>query len=391
MIGRWRAELRDAALEAEFRREQLEANADWVGRDAVVGALVYASFGITDVFALGWTATALGLVALQLGFLGFVLWVRASVRRGPSLLLDAPVAVGVQALALAIMLVVTTARSAEAATNHLSFTLLMLALFVIVPDRLVRVAATTTLAIVGYVLVGLAVYDMDASERATHVMTLVGFGAVGVMAAGQHHRVRREEFLVLREQRRTNALLVDEVERREALESELQWLADHDPLTGVPNRRALLRLAEQAASAARASASHMGVLVIDADRFKDVNDRFGHGIGDLALQRIASVCQSTLRLGDAIGRTGGEEFVVVLPATDLDQSKAMAVRLRDAVAATDPRDGVPALSISVGVATFDPRHDMLEDVVQRADRAMYAAKGAGRGTVECAVDCPSES
>jgi hypothetical protein len=138
---------------------------------------VYASFGITDVFA-GWTATALGLVVLRLGFLGFVLWCeQASV--APVAAARRPGCGRVQALALAIMLVVTTARSAEAATNHLSFTLLMLALFVIVPDRLVRVAATTTLAIVGYVLVGLAVYDMDASERATHVMTLVGFGAVG--------------------------------------------------------------------------------------------------------------------------------------------------------------------------------------------------------------------
>lgn len=240
-------------------------------------------------------------------------------------------------------------------------------------------------------LVGLTVYDMDASERATHVMTLVGFGAVGVMATGQHHRVRREEFLVLREQRRTNALLVDEVEAAgEALESELQWLADHDPLTGVPNRRALLRLAEQAASARRASASHMGVLVIDADHFKDVNDRFGHGIGDLALPWVrvgVSVDPSARRRHRAHRRRG----VRGGPAHDRPRPVEGDGRTPQQRVAATTRDGVPGAAISVGVATFDPRHDMLEDVVQHADRAMYTAKGAGHEHVECAVDCPSES
>jgi len=153
-----------------------------------------------------------------------------------------------------------------------------------------------------------------------------------------------------------------------------------DPLTGLFNRQALFQRGSELLERMDHS-SPVSLLLGDLDRFKAVNDRLGHLVGDRVLRDTAAVLRSSLRAFDHIYRYGGEELVVVLPA-DIEEAAATAERLRWAVAAA-PRPGGVGLTISFGVAAARPGEE-LSELIARADRALYAAKAAGRDRVRLA-------
>lgn len=159
-------------------------------------------------------------------------------------------------------------------------------------------------------------------------------------------------------------------------------LAHTDYLTGVPNRRRISELGQRLLARCRKRSEPFSLLLLDLDRFKAINDEFGHEAGDRALQAVTSELQQHLRGGDELGRYGGEEFAVVLPATSTERALAIADRLRQAVAALSPAHlGFERrLTVSVGVATADTERDFAL-LVARADRAMYLAKHEGRDRV----------
>jgi two-component system cell cycle response regulator len=135
----------------------------------------------------------------------------------------------------------------------------------------------------------------------------------------------------------------------------LQALSTTDPLTGLPNHRALQTLLEQECDRARRYGHPLSLLFFDGDRFKQVNDRYGHAIGDVVLRELGERVRSVMRAGDTVGRFGGEEFLVFLPETDLQEAKNVAERLRSAVAALplashDVEGGI-AVTVSIGVAS----------------------------------------
>lgn len=154
--------------------------------------------------------------------------------------------------------------------------------------------------------------------------------------------------------------------------------ADVDPLTGLYNRRGWVRHVRDDARAVGAEGI-LSLLFLDLDGFKELNDRHGHQVGDEVLRQLATAIRHELRKGDVCGRYGGEEFVVSLPATDADQAVHIAerirARLRDAAS-----EELPLATVSVGVATRLP-NETLPMLLRRADRAMYAAKRAGRDQV----------
>lgn len=157
----------------------------------------------------------------------------------------------------------------------------------------------------------------------------------------------------------------------------LQGLASTDELTGLPNRREVLqRLAER---------GPLAVLMIDVDFFKRINDTHGHVVGDDVLRHLARVLTAHVRDGDLLGRLGGEEFVAVLPATELPQALEVAERLRAAVAGTPllRRPEPVGFTISVGAAVRADG-EATEALLARADGALYQAKGAGRNVVVAA-------
>lgn len=156
--------------------------------------------------------------------------------------------------------------------------------------------------------------------------------------------------------------------------------ANQDALTGLPNRRAILAALEAALVSGAATQAPVGVLMIDVDHFKQINDRFGHVAGDQALLWVAQSLRGQLRSEDRVGRYAGDEFLAVLPGSSEGEARQIAERLCERVhqaARGDPRR--PTLTI--GVAASDDGEASAEALIEIADRALYRGKQAGRGRV----------
>jgi diguanylate cyclase (GGDEF)-like protein len=168
------------------------------------------------------------------------------------------------------------------------------------------------------------------------------------------------------------------------ISEKMREIAVHDDLTGLLNRRGFNEYGEKAYSLARRAGSKLSVIMADIDRFKYINDKFGHAAGDAALAHFARLFAEDRRKEDIVARVGGEEFAVLLPGTGLRDAMAMADQLCKKIGA-NPMDltsiGLPMTS-SFGVATLSERDTELDDVVRRADRALYRSKRAGRNQVD---------
>ncbi|CAG0974452.1 partial Response regulator PleD, partial [Anaerolineales bacterium] len=181
--------------------------------------------------------------------------------------------------------------------------------------------------------------------------------------------------------RARESLIAMNLELETALAREKQ-LAHTDPLTGINNRRRLYELVEHEIKIAARYWQPLSVMMFDIDHFKKVNDTFGHEVGDHILQRVTQVACGELRSADVIGRYGGEEFVVVLPMTKAKQAYPLAERIRLAIAAlcVPTENGDVSVTLSIGIVEMrhGPKNDSAEDMIRRADKAMYAAKQSGR-------------
>jgi diguanylate cyclase (GGDEF)-like protein/PAS domain S-box-containing protein len=181
--------------------------------------------------------------------------------------------------------------------------------------------------------------------------------------------------------------VLDVTERKEA-ERELEWRALHDPLTHLPNRTLLMDRLAQALRAADRHAETPGVLFLDIDRFKSVNDELGHEAGDELLIVTGRRLREALRAGDTLARVGGDEFVAVCEDVSTEEElMANGERMRRRFADPFEIGGEPRkVSASIGVALAGSPDEDPGRLIQRADRAMYAAKQHGRDRVEAAGD-----
>jgi diguanylate cyclase (GGDEF)-like protein len=161
-----------------------------------------------------------------------------------------------------------------------------------------------------------------------------------------------------------------------------------DSLTGLANRRAVEEILAAEISRAQRFAHQLGVVLLDLDRFKDINDSFGHAAGDVMLRAVSRLLTSLARQEDTVARWGGEEFVVVLPETDLAGARRFAERLRRTIEAHAV--GEMRTSASCGVATMLPE-DTVEELLGAADQALYQAKANGRNRTETAVRKPRQN
>lgn len=167
----------------------------------------------------------------------------------------------------------------------------------------------------------------------------------------------------------------------------LRVLAMTDELTRIPNRRAVLQRLDGLLSTSDLPTS---ILILDIDHFKSINDQHGHPAGDEVLKAIAQALQGALSAPAYFGRLGGEEFLIMLPATDLDTARTAAERLRELVAGTPLLRSAAErrLTVSIGVGISRPRGDTPSSLLRRADNALYAAKGGGRN---CVMTEPADS
>jgi diguanylate cyclase (GGDEF)-like protein len=160
-------------------------------------------------------------------------------------------------------------------------------------------------------------------------------------------------------------------------------LARTDHLTGALSRGALYTQAARDLQIARRQCTYTAAFIVDIDHFKTINDTHGHAAGDAVLRHVALHGQAVLRCTDLFGRYGGDEFVAILPETDLNTAAAIAERLRLSVGEPAPGvcampRGLAAITVSIGVATVAAGGQTIDELIAQADKALYAAKNAGR-------------
>lgn len=236
---------------------------------------------------------------------------------------------------------------------------------------------------------------LRASAEPPEVVFLSGARADDFEAAVRALRLGAHDFLTKppREEELLHAVgraletrrLKDENRR---LLRELERETRTDPLTQAGNRRAFSEALRQEMSRTRRYGSPLGVAVVDLDHFKRTNDTWGHAAGDEVLRVFADRVRRILRDGDALFRLGGEEFVVLLPCTDLDGAAAAAERLLEALRESPVRHGESLVPVtaSVGVTCLAPGDHGAEDLLARADAALYIAKRSGRDRVVASPD-----
>lgn len=202
--------------------------------------------------------------------------------------------------------------------------------------------------------------------------------------------LRARDELEMRVQERTaelataNALLQVEIQERRAAEERIRHLANHDALTGLPNRRLLEDRIGQALLAAKRQASQVAIQFIDLDRFKIINDSLGHRVGDLLLQEVAHRIRGALREVDTVSRIGGDEFVLVLPEIQSEEA-AVEVTRRILQSLEQPYmiDGhILTVTPSIGISLYPAHGADVETLINRADSAMYHAKQIGGNTCQ---------
>lgn len=181
--------------------------------------------------------------------------------------------------------------------------------------------------------------------------------------------------------------------RQEEFDASLYRIAITDELTGIANRRALVEELEKRITEAVRYKKELSLLMFDIDGFKDINDSYGHLIGDAILQRLTRVCQNWLRTTDIIGRYGGEEFLAICPNTSLEGAKTLAERIRLAIEQSDFTYKNTKISVTVSIGVTELTNhiydllsnrnevEILHDMIDAADSAMYIAKRKGKNSV----------
>jgi diguanylate cyclase (GGDEF)-like protein len=217
------------------------------------------------------------------------------------------------------------------------------------------------------------------TEEDVRIMTTL---AEQIAVAVQNARLFSERRRAEDELRRAKeSLEVVNMELRFAFEHE-QHMARTDTLTRINNRRNLFELAGHEFEVAKRYQQPLSIIMFDLDHFKQINDTYGHSIGDKMLERVAQVTHAQLRDVDIIARYGGEEFVIVLPVTNAQKAFLLAKRILENVSAIrlHTEHGSASITLSIGIAEtiHEPQDESVENVIRRADEAMYAAKKAGR-------------
>jgi diguanylate cyclase (GGDEF)-like protein len=215
------------------------------------------------------------------------------------------------------------------------------------------------------------------------ILMLCGFGGYRFYVAHSRERSARQLWLA-------HARLQQQLEENNLLQERLRDQAIHDQLTGAYNRHFMVETLRSELSRAQRDESAVSVVILDIDHFKNINDRFGHTVGDKVLRFLVECLRNQTRASDMICRFGGEEFVVIMPGTSLDAAfrrtdlwRQAAVQLSEELQSFEGLQ----LTFSAGIAIF-PEDGLTDDeLLSAADHALYEAKGAGRDRVMTSTEC----
>ena len=364
-IDRRRAEFADRASEARFTRHFLPERNRQLKASLLFAAAFYVAFGATDFATLGATPVAWMLAVLRVGVALVGLGGYAAIVRRPrSVRVSIGAACTLLVVALAVFMVVCWCQPEVLAWNAMSQALILMAVYVNFPNRFIYAVAIGVGSSIVFAAMLAVQGNLRADDLLTLVLLLVMGNALGYIAARRFHVAQREQF-------RASLLL--------------QQLADRDPLTGCYNRRFLQKgLLNAELERARRYGTPLSVILCDIDHFKRINDTYGHAAGDQVLADFAGLLLGLTRdTVDSVIRYGGEEFLLVVPQTDLAGAHALAERIRAAFA------GAPGASIaataSFGIASVPAQAAAppasSEALIGAADAQLYEAKRGGRDMV----------
>jgi diguanylate cyclase (GGDEF)-like protein len=348
----------------------------------VLASVLYVLFGVLDTWAIPsalrevWTVRA----AVVLVIMGF-LWTT----RFPFFLKHyAPLTIGMFLVMGSGIEIMVYLAGPDDLAKHLYYTGMILVVMGLYTWSFLPIwknAATGLVLVALYILISVLIQDMG-SEREwpvllTNCFFFVSANVIGMFANAQRNRYLRESFLL-----RQN--LISDLQRTEAEKQQSVYWSEHDPLTGLPNRKHLMLGLEKAIQTAKESATTLALLFIDLDGFKSINDKFGHAVGDAVLRVIGQRLEHCVRENDLFARIGGDEFVVVM---NLDpRFHEVATRLAGSIIASieapirEPDIGV-VLSASIGIAFFPDHASDAEKLLLVADAQMYESKRRGKGTM----------
>ena len=365
-------EFAQASTESAFLQHKQEQTRKLLGFTLSFCTVFYLGFFATDLAALGWGADAAALLAARVlvGLTaGSCAWL--AYRRALSLRFTRLAASLSEGVALACFMGISVLRPEEFHWHAMSLAMMLVVVYLYIPNRLFHATGLALAATIAFVVLADRYSRLSPADEFTMGMLLVLVNTFGFLAARRFNHVSREEFRSW---------------------SVLKHAAERDHLTGCFNRRYLHDQLMSAGWRDRApDADCLSVVLCDIDHFKHINDTHGHGDGDTVLRGFARILQAAIRDGvDSVVRYGGEEFLVVLPGTDLTGGMRLAERLRVTFAATEvvSHDGATRLraTASFGVASVDLSQCSFEHPLRRlisaADELMYRAKRNGRDRIE---------
>ena len=224
---------------------------------------------------------------------------------------------------------------------------------------------------------------LSAKDRKRDIIT-------GLSSGADDYMTKPVNYLELRARLSTGRRIIDLEDKLLETQKQLRDLASRDSLTRLWNRAETLRFLVQETNRSGREGKSVGVIMIDIDRFKGINDRYGHSTGDQALLRVVRRLERNVRRSDRIGRYGGDEMIVILPDCDRDRVKRIGERLRRAVSARPMKcDGrTLRATISAGCAVACPKDDA-RSIIRRADGALLSAKRQGRDCVVVEGEFPT--
>ncbi|MBB3220900.1 GGDEF domain-containing protein [Pseudoduganella umbonata] len=370
-ISRLSAEFADRTIEAHFSHHLLPQTKEQLRTTLLFCSAVYLIFAVTDILALGLTPLSLALFGCRLGVAVVAIASCVTNHLHPHSVGRVYLTASITEIAGMLAFVpIVLARPAELAWHAMSMGLMVLVVYLYIPNRLLYSLAISAISTLVFIVIALIAGSLTAQEQLTMVMLLALANCFGYISARRYHLIRREEFRV---------------------QSVLKNLSERDPLTGCHNRRYLQQeLLNMELSRARRFRLSVAVIACDIDYFKSVNDTYGHAAGDRVLVAFAALLRGLIREKvDNLIRFGGEEFLLVLPETDLSGAMHLAERMRAALSAmtTEIAPGkTVGVTASFGVtsvnfASVTTRFPQ-EAVIELADQLLYAAKRDGRNTVK---------
>lgn len=339
-------------------------------------------FGALDLQSLGWSRDFQILLVCRLIQTSLVFSYAFVLRRRPELASSGYVVTALEITGFFLFMPIYFLRPEIAVFTIGVIGIMLLAMFLFVPNRLVL----TLLA--ALVAVALALSCIAANGRGVEVLIGAFFilslpVITGFFAAQQLQIVQRRQYAMFSQARKANRELQEEMERRRLLEEELKRQATTDPLTGLFNRRQYEMLFKRERERCRRQGTAICVAMGDLDAFKALNDELGHDSGDIALRHVADLMARQLREGDVLGRFGGEEFIILLPDTGPVEAERVVERLRTTLENTPVILKGEPRRITATFALSEVRNDEADivETLQRVDKGLYRGKREGRNRV----------